>query len=138
MPLKDKTASTLTIVMKNIFYKSNRTPLQLQTDRGSEFVNAQMKQLMRSKRVQIYTSQNENQSCFCVMTAAHVQEQDIRYFTDRNTLQYSDDCTYTEGEEQTSSRGHIRLTALQDNTIGPVTVLSLRWIYLVYHQLKPV
>jgi hypothetical protein len=90
-PLKDKTASTLTTAMKNILHKSNRTPLHLQTDKGSEFVNAQMKQLMRSNGVNFYTSQNEEtKAAFVERLQRTYKTKMFRYFTDRNTLRYID------------------------------------------------
>jgi transposase InsO family protein len=90
-PLKDKTASSLTIAMKDILKKSQRIPLHLQTDKGSEFVNAQMKQLMKDNGINFYTSQNEEtKAAFVERLQRTFKTKMFRFFTDRNTLRYMD------------------------------------------------
>lgn len=89
--VKDKTASTLTSAMKEVMETTRRSPLHLQTDKGSEFVNVQMKQLMRNKGVNFYTSQNEEtKAAFVERLQRTYKTKMFRFFTDRNTLRYID------------------------------------------------
>jgi hypothetical protein len=46
-PLKDKSGSTVTAAMKEIFTTSGRQPSNLVTDAGTEFLNAQMQNLLK-------------------------------------------------------------------------------------------
>ena len=90
-PLKDKTGSVLTEAMKRIFETSGRTPLHIQTDKGGEFVNRPFKELLKSKNVNFYTSQNEEtKAAFVERLQRTFKTKMFRYFTDRNTLRYTD------------------------------------------------
>ena len=108
-PLKDKTAQSLTKVMKNILETSGRRPLHLQTDKGSEFVNKPFKDLMKDMNINFYTSQNEEtKAAFVERLQRTYKTKMFRYFTDRNTLRYVDvleDLTHSYNNTLHSSIG---------------------------------
>ena len=90
-PLKDKTAATLTTVMKDILEKSGRRPLYVMSDKGSEFVNRSFKAMLKSFDVVFYTSQNEETKAAIVERLQRTfKSKMFRYFTDRRTLRYVD------------------------------------------------
>ena len=90
-PLKDKTAGEITKAMKSILDSSGRTPLHFQTDKGGEFVNRQTKDLTNSRRINFYTSQNEEtKAAFVERLQRTFKTKMFRFFTDRNTLRYID------------------------------------------------
>ena len=59
VPLRTKQGQAVTDGFHRIFEESNRHPQKLQTDKGKEFLNAQMKALLRRYNVQHFTYQNK-------------------------------------------------------------------------------
>ena len=57
-PLTSKTGVTTTQAFKDIFKKGNHSSY-LWTDRGTEFYNASMRRLLKSKNIQLYSTHNE-------------------------------------------------------------------------------
>ena len=88
-PLKDKTAATLTIIMKDILERTGRRPLHIMSDKGSEFVNRSFKTMLKTFDVHFYTSQNEETKAAVVERLQRTfKNKMFRYFTDRGTLRY--------------------------------------------------
>ena len=59
-PLKDKRGQTVADAFRSIFAK--RKPQKLWTDKGSEFFNGIMKDLLHKNGVTLYTTENEEKS----------------------------------------------------------------------------
>ncbi|BES89648.1 protein F54H12.3, partial Hydra magnipapillata [Nesidiocoris tenuis] len=55
-PLKSKSATELERALTTIFEKSGSPPRHLQTDKGSEFYNKRVKQLLKDNNVNLYSS----------------------------------------------------------------------------------
>ena len=89
VPLKNKTAATLTATMRELFRATKRKPLHVMSDKGSEFVNRPLKTLLDESDVRFYTSQNEETKASIVERLQRtVKTKMFRYFTDKNTLRY--------------------------------------------------
>lgn len=56
VPLQNKTSSLVTQSMLQVFNSSKRSPMNLQTDMGTEFWNKQFKQLMNIKKINHYAT----------------------------------------------------------------------------------
>ena len=57
-PLKDKTGVSVTEAFKDIFKEGNHSSF-LWTDRGTEFYNAPMQEMLKSKDIHLYSTHNE-------------------------------------------------------------------------------
>ena len=55
VPLKDKTSTSIKAALKYLF--RNREPISLQSDKGTEFVNANVRQYLKSQDVNFHTTQ---------------------------------------------------------------------------------
>ena len=61
MPLKDKKGETVTEAFKSIF-KEGRKPQYLWTDKGKEFYNKHLKELLDKHKITLYSTENEEKS----------------------------------------------------------------------------
>lgn len=64
IPLKNKSGSELTKALKALF-KKGRIPKNLQVDNGTEFYNKEVKALLRSHKVHLYSSFSEKKASIC-------------------------------------------------------------------------
>ena len=83
IPLKDKKGETVADVLKDIFKK--RKPEKLWTDKGREFYNKDVKDL-----VELYSTENEEKSSIAERWIRTIKEKMWKYFTDNNTYNYID------------------------------------------------
>ncbi|KAG8238536.1 hypothetical protein J437_LFUL018033 [Ladona fulva] len=58
IPLKTKTASDVIAAFKKIFSKSKRNPVNLQTDKGKEFLNSAFQAFLKTKDIGFYYTNN--------------------------------------------------------------------------------
>ena len=61
IPMKDKKGETVTEAFKTIF-KEGRKPDYLWTDKGKEFYNKHLKELLEKNGVKLYSTENEEKS----------------------------------------------------------------------------
>ena len=64
VPLKDKKGETVTEAFKTIF-KKGRKPQYLWTDKGKEYCNKNMKELLEKNGITLYSTENEEKSSVC-------------------------------------------------------------------------
>ena len=83
IPLKDKKGETVADALKDIFKK--RKPGKLWTDKGREFYNKDVKDL-----VELYSTENEEKSSIAERWIRTMKEKMWKYFTDNNTYNYID------------------------------------------------
>ena len=89
--VKDKTARTLQRAVKEILDSTPRKPLFIQTDKGSEFTNKAVRNLLKERHIKFYTSQNEETKAAIVERFQRTYKAKMfRHFTARNTLRYLD------------------------------------------------
>ena len=81
VPLKNKAGKTVAEELKTIFKK--RKPEKLWTDKGREFYNKDVKDL-----VEIYSTENEEKSSIVERWIRTMKEKMWKYFTDNNTYSY--------------------------------------------------
>ena len=56
VPLKDKTGTSITSAMKTLF--QNRKPITIQSDKSTEFVNAEVQQYLKRQGINFQTTHN--------------------------------------------------------------------------------
>ena len=83
VPLKNKKGQTVANALKDIFKK--RKPEKLWTDKGTEFKNKNVKDL-----VELYSTENEEKSSIAERWVRTIKEKMWKYFTDNNTYKYID------------------------------------------------
>ena len=81
IPLKNKKGETVANALKDIFKK--RKPGKLWTDKGKEFYNKDVKDL-----VELYSTENEEKSSIAERWVRTIKEKMWKYFTDNNTYNY--------------------------------------------------
>ena len=89
VPLKNKTGKTLVKAFKTIF-KEGRIPKKLWTDKGKEFYNKNMKDLLKLNDIELYSTENEEKSSIAERWIRTMKEKMFKYFTDNNTYRYMD------------------------------------------------
>ena len=85
IPLKNKKGKTIFKALKDIFKESGRRPVKLWTDKGNEFLNKDVRDL-----VELYTTENEEKSSIVERWIRTIKEKMFKYFTDNNTYNYID------------------------------------------------
>ena len=85
VPLKDKKGETIVKALKEIFKESGRRPAKLWTDKGREFFNKDVQDL-----VELYATENEEKSSIAERWIRTMKEKMFKYFTDNNTNKYID------------------------------------------------
>ena len=83
IPLKDKKGKTVADALKTIF--EERKPEKLWTDKGKEFYNKDVKDL-----IELYSTENEEKSSVVERWIRTIKEKMWKYFTDNNTYTYID------------------------------------------------
>jgi hypothetical protein len=88
-PLKTKAADYVVEAFKTFIVR--RKPTFLQTDKGTEFLNAKFQKMLSDERIKHYTSQNDDIKC-AVVERWHrtLLAKLYRYFTHKNTTRYVD------------------------------------------------
>ena len=83
VPLKNKKGETVANALKTIF--KERKPEKLWTDKGREFYNKDVKDL-----VELYSTKNEEKSSIVERWIRTIKVKMWKYFTDNNTYNYMD------------------------------------------------
>ena len=83
IPLKNKEGKTVAEALKTIF--KERKPEKLWTDKGKEFYNKDVKDL-----IELYSTENEEKSSIVERWIRTMKEKMWKYFTDNNTYTYID------------------------------------------------
>ena len=89
IPLKDKRSLTIVNAFEEIF--ATHRPVMLQTDRGNEFLNAQVQDLFKKYNIKHYWSFNDDIKAACVERFNRtLKTRMFRYFTARHTNRWVD------------------------------------------------
>jgi hypothetical protein len=87
--LKNKTGTSFVNAFTEIF--AEKRPNFLQTDKGTEFVNASFQKLLADNDIKFYTSQNEDVKCAVVERFNRTLKSKMwQYFSYKNTNRYLD------------------------------------------------
>ena len=88
-PIKAKTGENITTEFKNIF--NSRTPEHLRTDKGKEFINEELQNLLELKKINYFTSRDERIKCAIVERFNRtLKSRMFKYFTSKGTRRYVD------------------------------------------------
>lgn len=87
--LQDKTADEIVKAMTRIF-AGGRKPKRLQTDKGSEFINAKVQAFLRKNNVKFFTTDSEQKASIVERFNRTLKNRMFKYFTNANTYRYVD------------------------------------------------
>ena len=88
VPLKTKTAAAVTNAFRDLF--KEKVPTRLWTDKGTEFYNKPMKELLARKKVILYSTQNEGKAVIVERWNRTIKRNMWKYFTANHTKKYLD------------------------------------------------
>ena len=112
IPLKNKSSKSIVSVFSKIFEK--RKPANLQTDKGSEFLNESAQKLFRDNSINFYTTENEDIKAAVVERFNRTLKTKMwKYFTFMGTHRYVDVLddlvySYNNSFHRTIKNGSIR------------------------------
>ena len=89
-PLKTKTGIEITKALKKVFDKNKRTPLLIQTDKGTEFLNSHVRTLLKSRNIKLFTTFSERKASVVERLNRTLKSRMWRYFTKFQTRKYID------------------------------------------------
>ena len=90
IPLKNKSGTALLAAFRKLFRDSGRLPNKLQTDKGSEFYNRQVKAFLKEKDVKLFSTENETKASVVERFNRTLKTKMWRYFTANATYNYMD------------------------------------------------
>lgn len=89
VPLKTKTGTSLTDAFSTLL--TDRRPVYLQTDKGTEFLNKNFQSLLRANGIKFYTTENADIKASVVERFNRTLKTKMwKYFTYKNTYRYVD------------------------------------------------
>ena len=62
VPLKDKNCVTITNAFQKLLTESNKKPVKIWVDKGSEFYNSSVKKWLKDNDIEMYSIYNEGKS----------------------------------------------------------------------------
>ena len=89
IPLKTKTGLEVTKAFQHL-WETPPTPQKLWTDKGKEFYNRHMKELLKKNNVELYSTENEEKSCVVERWNRTIKRTMWTYFIANNTQNYID------------------------------------------------
>ena len=89
VPLKDKKGETVAAAFKQIF-SEGRKPKRLWVDKGKEYYNRFVKELLESKGIEMYSTENEEKSSVCERWNRTIKTKMWKQFTVQNSTEYLD------------------------------------------------
>ena len=88
IPLKTKTGADVTHAFKELF--EERVPTRIWVDKGREFWNSSLKQLLGKHNIILYSTENEEKSSVAERWNRTMKRKMWKYFTANNTHKYID------------------------------------------------
>jgi len=145
VPLKTKTGHEVSDPFEREIL-DDRPCIMLQSDKGTEFVNSTFQSMLRCRRVEFYTSENEDIKAAVVERFNRtLKERMYRYFTATNTRRYIDilqDVVYAYNNTRHSSIKMAPADVTHDNEdvvrarLYPVRTTLRQWKYKVGDRVR--
>jgi len=111
-PLKNKKGETIAKSFKKIF-KENSVPKKLWTDKGSEFYNQYLKQVLEQHNIVLYSTENEEKSAVVERWNRTMKSKMWKRFTEQNSTQFLDILPDLLNEYNNSYHSSIKMTPIE-------------------------
>ena len=127
IPLKNKKGETVSEAFKTLF--KERKPLFIWSDKGSEFYNRQVKELLKENNIKLYSTENEEKSSVVERWIGTMKQKMFKYFTAHETTKYYDILDQLVTDYNNTVHSSIKMT--------PVEASKLENESTVYENLYP-
>ena len=112
VPLKDKKGEIVTEAFKTIF-KEGRKPQYLWTDKGKEYYNKNMKEMLEKNDITLYSTENEEKSSVCERWNRTIKTKMWKQFTVQGNTQYLDILPKILSQYSNTKHSSIKMTPLE-------------------------
>ena len=112
VPLKDKKGETVTEAFKTIF-KEGRKPQYLWTDKGTEYYNKNMKELLEKNGITLCSTKNEEKSSFCERWNHTIKTKMWTQFTVQDNTQYLNILPKILSQYNNTKQSSIKMTPVE-------------------------
>ena len=112
VPLKDKKGETVSEALKTIL-KEGRKPQYLWTDKGKEYYNKNMKELLEKNGITLYSTENEEKSSVCERWNRTIKTKMLKQFTVQGNTQYLDMLPKLVKEYNNTKHSSIKMTPIE-------------------------
>ena len=109
VPLKDKKGETVMNAFKTIL-KEGRKPQYLWTDKGKEYYNKHVKELLDKNKITLYSTENEEKSSVCERWNRTIKTKMWKQFTVQGNTQYLDMLPKLVKEYNNTKHSSIKMT----------------------------
>ena len=109
VPLKNKQGETVKEAFQSIF-KNGRKPEYLWTDKGSEFYNKHVKDLLAKNKITLYSTENEEKSSVVERWNRTIKNKMWKQFTVQGNAQYLDFLTKILKQYNNTKHSSIKMT----------------------------
>ena len=111
-PLKDKKGESVTQAFKAIF-KEGRKPQYQWTDKGKEYYNKHMKELLQKCNITLYSTENEQESSVCKRGNRTIKTKMWKQFTVQGNTQYLSIIPKVLSQYNNTKHSSIKMTPLE-------------------------
>ena len=112
VPLKDKKGETVTEAFKTIL-KEGRKPQYLWTDKGKEYYNKYLKDLLEKNKVTLFSTENEETSSVCERWNRTIKTKMWKQFTVQGNTMYLDMLPKLVEQYNNTKRSSIKITPVE-------------------------
>ena len=112
IPLKDKKGETVAKAFKTIF-KEGRKPQYLWTDKGKEYYNKHVKELLDKNKITLYSTENEEKSSVCERWNRTIKSKMWKQFTVQSNTQYLDMLPKLVKQYNNTKHSSIKMTPIE-------------------------
>ena len=130
-PLKDKRGQTVAAAFKKLF--QHRKPNLIWSDKGSEFYNQSLKQLLDKHNIELYSTQNEEKSSVVERWNRTIKTKMWKRFTDQNSTKYLDLLPELVNEYNNTKHSSIKMTPVEASKKENEGIVY----FTLYGDLKP-
>ena len=112
VPLKDKKGETVAEAFKKIF-KEGRKPQYLWTDKGKEYYNKHVKELLDKNKIALYSTENEEKSSVCERWNRTIKSEMWKQFTVQGNTMYLDMLPKILKQYNNTKHSSIKMTPIE-------------------------
>ena len=112
VPLKDKKGETVAKAFKTIF-KEGRKPQYLWTDKGKEYYNKHVKEILDNNKITLYSTENEEKSSVCERWNRTMKTKMWKQFTIQGNTQYLDMLPKLVKQYNNTKHSSIKMTPIE-------------------------
>ena len=112
IPLKDKKGETVSEALKTLL-KEGRIPRYLWVDKGKEYYNKHVKELLEKNNIQMYSTENEEKSSVCERWNRTIKTKMWKQFTAQGNTQYLDVLPKILKQYNNTKHNSIKMTPIE-------------------------